>query len=45
MTSLGMAGACTGTGGNPGHKRAKLACIDEIDMFALPFDVLDGKQL
>ncbi|MEJ2361043.1 MAG: GFA family protein [Gammaproteobacteria bacterium] len=29
----------------PDHYRVNLACIDEIDTFALPFDVLDGRQL
>lgn len=29
----------------PGHYRVNLACIDEIDTFALEADVFDGKNL
>ena len=29
----------------PGHYRVNLGCIDEIDTFALPFEVFDGKSL
>ena len=29
----------------PGHYRVNLGCIDEVDTFALDFDVFDGKSL
>ncbi len=29
----------------PGHYRANLGCIDEIDTFSLEFDLFDGKHL
>lgn len=28
----------------PGHYRVNLACIDDIDTYALDFDVFDGKH-
>ena len=29
----------------PGHFRVNLACIDEVDIYNLPFDVFDGASL
>lgn len=29
----------------PGHYRVNLACIDDIDIFQLEYDVFDGKNL
>jgi hypothetical protein len=28
----------------PGHFRANLGCLEDVDVFALPFDVFDGKH-
>ena len=29
----------------PGHYRVNLGCIDDVDIFALPIEVFDGKSL
>jgi hypothetical protein len=29
----------------PGHMRANLGCVEEVDLFELPFDLFDGKYL
>ena len=29
----------------PGHYRVNLGCLDDVDTFALEFDVFDGKHL
>lgn len=33
------------TARKPGHYRANLGCIDDVDTFSLPADVYDGKHL
>jgi len=33
------------TATKPGYFRVNLACVDGVDIFSLPMDVLDGKHL